>query len=89
MVGDVNGEIFSACEWHRLAVALRLSGRELQILRLLFHDQKEFAIARQLGISAHTVHTHLDRLYRKLHVAGRCGALLRVFETFRAQGAVA
>ncbi|MFO0974549.1 MAG: helix-turn-helix transcriptional regulator [Phycisphaerae bacterium] len=77
-------ELFAPIEWQRIAAALSLSGRELEIVQLLFRDRKELAMAYELGISVHTVHTHLDRLYRKLDVAGRCAALLRIFETFRA-----
>lgn len=35
-------------------------------------------MARQLDISTHTIHSHLERLYRKLGVTSRCGAVVRV-----------
>lgn len=66
-------------EWHTLATRLTLSPRELQILQRVFDDEKELAIAESLGISRHTVHTHLARLYRKLGVGSRCEALVRIF----------
>lgn len=34
-------------------------------------------MARRLGISARTVHKHLQNLYRKLGTADRLGAVLR------------
>ena len=71
--------MLSEARWCAIGEALRLSGRELQIVRCLFDDLTEAAIALELGISAHTVHTHLERLYRKLGVVSRCGAILRVF----------
>lgn len=62
--------------------ALHLSDREAQIASLILADQKELAIARRIGISIHTVHTHLERLYRKTGVASRVELVVRVYETF-------
>ena len=70
--------IFSDEAWRHLADELQLSGRESQIVRGVFDDQTEPAIAAHLGISSHTVHTHLDRLYRKLGVSSRVALVLRV-----------
>lgn len=70
--------LFSPTEWHHVANALRLSDRETEIVQCVFDDMKERAIASHLGISAHTVHTHLERLYRKLSVSSRCGLVLTV-----------
>jgi DNA-binding CsgD family transcriptional regulator len=36
-------------------------------------------IADHLGISPHTVHTHIERLYRKVGVASRVSLVRRVF----------
>ena len=58
--------MFSDSIWRLLAGSLELSQREFQILQAVFDDQKESAIAANLGISSHTVHTHLERLYHKL-----------------------
>jgi DNA-binding CsgD family transcriptional regulator len=66
-------------EWLSLAGSLRLSSRELEILQCIFDDQTEAAMALELGISTHTIHSHLERLYRKLGVTSRCGAVVRVF----------
>jgi DNA-binding CsgD family transcriptional regulator len=41
--------------------------------------ETEVIIAERLGISSHTVHCHMTRLYRKLHVNSRPNLLLRVF----------
>lgn len=64
--------------WRRIADVLRLSRRESEILQAVFDDQKESTIAVNLGISAHTVHTHLERLYRKLSVSSRVALVVRV-----------
>jgi DNA-binding NarL/FixJ family response regulator len=52
----------------------------LQIVRAVFDDQTEYAIAADLGISPHTVHTHFERLHRKLAVSDRVQLVLRVTE---------
>jgi DNA-binding CsgD family transcriptional regulator len=59
---------------------LRLSGRELQIVRGVFDNHKETAIAADLGIAARTVNTHMERLYRKLTVTTRVALVLRVMK---------
>jgi len=66
-------------QWQRIASALVLTPRELEIVRALFLGLDEKQIAVRLAISRFTVHTHLGRLYRKLEVASARGLLLRVF----------
>ena len=56
-------------------------------MRAVFDDRKEHAIAADLGISARTVHTHFDRLRRKLGVGTRTGLMLRVTRQFLALAA--
>jgi DNA-binding CsgD family transcriptional regulator len=68
--------------WFAVAAALRLSGRESEILQAVFDDQKESCIAANLGISPHTVHSHLERLYRKLKVSSRVALVIRVFSAY-------
>lgn len=53
-----------------------LTGRELAVLGLLADGLKAEAIARRLGISPRTVHSHLAHLYRKLGVSDRMRAVL-------------
>lgn len=77
--------IFSDRAWLSLARSLRLSDRELEIVQCIFDDQSQAATARQLGISPHTVHTHLERLYRKLNVSTRCAAVILVFAEYLSQ----
>jgi DNA-binding NarL/FixJ family response regulator len=75
-------EVLSLQQWTAIGLALRLSPRELQIVQSVFDDLKEAAIADKLGISSHTVHTHLERLYRKLSVRGRTMMAVRVFAEY-------
>ncbi len=80
------GARFLLCEqtWTVLGDSLRLSRRELEIVRRIFNDQKESAIAADLGISPHTVHTERERLYHKLLINNRPQLVLRVVGEFLA-----
>ncbi len=77
--------LISETQWRSLGAALGFSNRELQIVRCLFDGMREPEVGRKLGISPHTVHTHLVRMYRKLGVSDRCQLLLRVFGNYLAR----
>ena len=70
--------------WEKIARTLNLSGRELQIVHRVFDDEKEATIADDLGISSHSVHTHVERLHRKLAITDRTQLVLRVTQEFLA-----
>ena len=74
--------ILTSDTWKRIAQSLHISNRELQIIQGIFDDRKEFAIAYELTISVHTVHTHLERLYRKLGVSSRVGLILCILSEY-------
>lgn len=74
--------MFSEQAWEKIAHSLKLSGRELQIVREVFDDHTEFAIANNLNLSPHTIHTHCERLYHKLAVTDRVRLVLRVTNEF-------
>jgi DNA-binding NarL/FixJ family response regulator len=76
--------MFSEPVWREIARSLKLSGQELQIVRGVFNDYTESAIASQLCISPHTVHTHCERLYHKLGVTDRVKLVLRIMTEFLA-----
>ena len=80
----VGAAVFSNQAWREIGRSLGLSRRELQIVRGVLNDRTEFAIAADLGISQHTVHTHFDRLHRKLNVTDRVGVVVRVMAEFLA-----
>lgn len=76
----IGSALLSEADWAETAHALRLSGRELQIVQGVFDNHKETAIAADLGIAPRTVDTHLERLYRKLTVTTRVALVLRVMQ---------
>ena len=81
---DVSRSLLPARTWRSIARSLSLSPREFQIVLHVFDDAKEGDIAHRMNISAHTVHTHLERLYRKLGVGTRGGMIVRVFAEYLA-----
>jgi DNA-binding NarL/FixJ family response regulator len=76
--------MFSEKAWREITRSLQLSERELQIVHGVFNDQTEFAIAANLGVSPHTIHTYCKRLYHKLAVTDRVKLVLRVTDEFLA-----
>ncbi|HTI04533.1 MAG TPA: helix-turn-helix transcriptional regulator [Gemmatimonadales bacterium] len=75
--------VFVPGEWRSLANCLGLSPRECGIVRAVFDGESERSAAERLGLSPHTVHTYLWRIYRKLQVQSREELLVRVFAEFR------
>ena len=55
-----------------------LSGRQTDVLHLLLRGMSEKEVARELGVSSHTVHTHVKKLYTQFNVSSR-GELLAQF----------
>jgi DNA-binding NarL/FixJ family response regulator len=70
----------SEAEWQTIARNLRLSARELEIVRCTLDDCKDRAIAARLHMAVGTVRTHRARLYRKLGVHSRNRLILRVLQ---------
>lgn len=71
--------------WSVIANALSLSPREAQIVRMVLDDAKESAVALDLDISPHTVHSHIERVYHKLDVDSRVSLLNRVMTEYMQQ----
>ncbi len=67
---------------NRIASKLDLSSRQVQVARCVLSDQGEEEIARALGLSRGTVHTHLERLHEKLEVHSRVQSARRVFAAY-------
>ena len=55
--------------------SIGLTPRECEILELLASGRSNKELARTLGISPNTVKTHVARLYEKLEVPNRIGAI--------------
>ncbi len=72
-------DLVSADEWAWLIERLKLSPREAEYLDFAADDPREKEIARRMGLSVHTAHTHRRRLCQKLGVDGMARALSAVF----------
>ena len=77
--------IFPKREWNQLGFELKLSPRALQLVRGIFDDQTEEAIAYDLSISVHTVHSYLARIYQRLGVCSRVELLVYIFGRYLEQ----
>lgn len=73
------GCILHPSVWEALRNRLCLTPRERQVVQLLVEGHREADIGPLLGISPHTTHTHVGRVYRKLRVACLSELLLCVF----------
>jgi DNA-binding CsgD family transcriptional regulator len=54
-----------------------LTGRELEVLRLLAQDCSYFEAGVRLGVSANTVSSHIKSAYRKLEVHSAAAAVMQ------------
>ena len=57
-----------------------LTPRELSVVRLLGSGCSYGQVAQELGISPHTVVTHIKNVYRKLEVHTAAGAVMRAVQ---------
>ena len=62
------------------AAGVLLTPRELDVLAAIGTGLSNKAIARQLGISLHTVKFHIESLFRKLGVRTRAEAVAKGLE---------
>ncbi len=79
--------LLSERQWRVVAGQFALSRRELQIVQRVAEGKKDSAIARRLGISAHAVHAHLNRLFVKLGVDSRMELIALILRGFIARSA--
>lgn len=60
--------------------SVALTPRELEVLRLLASGCSYWQIAVRLGVSPHTVVTHIRNAYRKLEVHTAAAAVMRAMQ---------
>jgi len=57
-----------------------LTARESEVLRLMARGRTYVQIGEELGVSCHTVATHIKNTYRKLGVRSGAAAVMRAVE---------
>jgi DNA-binding NarL/FixJ family response regulator len=71
-IHDKNCEVLLT--WGREAAPYHLTARESEVLSALAQGLSNAEIGRQLGVSARTVSTHVERILNKLDVRTRAAA---------------
>jgi DNA-binding CsgD family transcriptional regulator len=66
--------------WLEIAAALDITRREQQIIQAVFDNLTEARIAERFKLSPHTIHMHMNRLFKKLGVSSRTELVLRIVE---------
>jgi DNA-binding CsgD family transcriptional regulator len=59
---------------------VEITAREVQVLRLVAQGCTYAGVGERLGISPHTVATHIKNIYRKLQVHSAGAAVMRAME---------
>ena len=70
--------------WQGIASSLRLSVREVEVIRLMFEDEAMEEIALKLKIPISTVRSCIERIYQKLEVHDRVRLVLCLLEAAEA-----
>jgi DNA-binding NarL/FixJ family response regulator len=78
-------DLLTTDEWRAIAEALRLSPRELQIGQGLLDGLNEVGLGERIGISAHTVHSHVKRMYSKTGARSHGELVARMFLAYLAR----
>lgn len=63
-----------------------ISGREMDVFKLIMNGLTNKEISEQLFISEHTVKNHITRIFQKLNVTDRVQAIAMVYEAFMNEG---
>ena len=63
-----------------MQATVRLTVRECEVLRLIARGCTYTQVAERLGMSAHTVGSHIKNAYRKLDVHCAAAAVMRAVE---------
>jgi len=74
--------LFCHQAWDGIAGRLSLSSRQIEVARHVLHDDCDDVIASKLGLKRGTVHTHVERLHKKLGVHSRVQLAMQIFATY-------
>jgi DNA-binding CsgD family transcriptional regulator len=75
--------VIGGARWAGMIRFLDLSPRERQIIECILSSvEGDALIGERLGMRSRTVHTHLERMYRKLRVTSRSQLVARLFVSY-------
>lgn len=77
-VSSTPSSYFSTEQWQAVALHLRLSPRQVDVVQNVIDGLPEDAIATRLDLTTNTVHTHIKRLYRKFEVHDRTSLVAEI-----------
>ena len=63
-----------------MEAGIRLTKREAEVLRCMAYGSSYKRVAAELGMSAHTVASHVKNAYRKLNVHSAAAAVMRAVQ---------
>ena len=63
-----------------MEAGIRLTKREAEVLRCMAYGGSYKRVAAELGMSAHTVASHVKNAYRKLNVHSAAAAVMRAVQ---------
>ncbi len=76
IAGKILGQVANQQERPQTLIAEKLTGRELEILRLIAHGFSNSDIAERLHLSEGTVRNHVSAIFSKLNVSDRTQAAI-------------
>lgn len=74
----MESRLFNERSWQQLKAKLDLSGRQLELCRLICKSMSTKEMATALQLSPHTVQMHMKCLFKKLAVNDRVGLVVRL-----------
>lgn len=74
--------IISDDDWRAISDSLELSSRQFEILKHVVDGSDDDVTSEKLGISVHTVRSHIKRIRQKLGVHSRADLVSRVFLSY-------
>lgn len=82
MVGTVAAESHATGQFMGVSIdtSIRLTAREIELLELLARGCTYIQIGDRLGVSVHTVESHVKNIYRKLNAHSARAAVWRAVE---------
>lgn len=67
-------------DFEQIQTKMKISSREVDVLRLMVKGSSNREIAEELYISEHTVKNHITNIFHKLEVSDRAQAIAKIYK---------